>query len=60
MPGPELITNIILDAILSDSPRAVYSAGPFSEEFLGQRAKLDDDAFYDFLTEKTGLMGLKV
>jgi len=60
VPGPELIANIILDAVLSDSPRAVYSAGPFTEEFLGKRAILDDDAFNSFLTEKTGLMGLKV
>ena len=29
-------------------------------EFLGQRAKLDDDAFDAFLTEKFGLTGLKV
>jgi short-subunit dehydrogenase len=60
VPGPELIANIIMDAVLSDSPKAVYTAGPFSEEFLGQRAKLDDDAFYHFLAEKTGLMGLQV
>ena len=60
VPGPELIANIILEAVLSASPKAAYSAGPFSEEFLGQRATLDDDAFYGFLTEKTGLMGLKV
>jgi len=60
VPGPELIANIILDAVLSDSPKAAYSAGPFTEEFLGKRATLDDDAFNSFLTEKTGLMGLKV
>ena len=60
VPGPELIANTILDAVLSDSPKAAYSAGPFTEEFLGKRATLDDDAFYEFLTEKTGLMGLKV
>ena len=60
VPGPELIANIIMEAVLSDSPKAVYTAGPFSEEFLGQRAKLDEDAFYRFLAEKTGLMGLQV
>jgi NAD(P)-dependent dehydrogenase (short-subunit alcohol dehydrogenase family) len=60
VPRPELIANIILEAVLSDSPKAVYTAGPFSEEFLGQRAKLDDDAFYRFLVERTGLMGVQV
>jgi hypothetical protein len=60
VPGPELIANIILEAVLSASPKAAYSAGPFSEEFLGQRATLDDDAFYHFLAEKTGMMGIQV
>ncbi len=60
IPGPELIANLILEAVLSDSPKASYSAGPFVEEILGQRIKQDDDAFDQFLTEMTGLKGLKV
>jgi short-subunit dehydrogenase len=60
IPGPDLIADLIVDAVLSDAPKAVYSAGPFSDEFLGQRAKLDDDEFDAFLTDKFGLTGLKV
>jgi hypothetical protein len=30
------------------------------DEILGQRARMDDDAFYLFMSEKTGLKGLKV
>ena len=60
VPGPELIANVILEAVLSDSPKVVYAAGPFTEEILGKRFSLDDDAFDNFLTEKTGLKDLKV
>lgn len=60
IPGPELIANVIMNAVLSDSPKAVYSAGPLGEEILGQRTQKDDDAFDLFMTEKTGLKGLKV
>lgn len=60
IPGPEIIANIILEAVLSDSPKTVYSAGFMSDEFLGQRTVLDDDAFDRFLSGKTGLMDLKV
>lgn len=60
IPGPELIANTILEAVLSDSPKAVYCVGPLVEEILGQRARLDDDAFDQFLSEKTGLKDLKV
>jgi len=60
IPGPDLIANLILEAVLSDSPKAVYSAGPLVDEILGQRARMDDDAFYLFMSEKTGLKGLKV
>ena len=60
IPGPELIANIILEAVLSDFPKAVYAAGPFVEEILGQRFRLDDDAFDQFWNERTGLKGLKV
>lgn len=60
IPGPELIAETILEAVLSDSPRAVYSAGPLVDEILGKRAQLDDDAFNLFMAEKTGLKDLKV
>jgi short-subunit dehydrogenase len=60
IPGPELVARIIVEAILSDAPNTVYAVGPFTEEILGQRFNLDDDAFDRFWTEKTGLAGLKV
>jgi short-subunit dehydrogenase len=60
LPGPDLIADTIIKAVFSDAPRAVYSAGPMSEEFLGQRFSLDDDAFDRFMTDKVGLTGLKV
>ena len=59
-PGPELIADLILKAVLSVDPKAVYSAGPLSEDFLGQRADLDDDTFHSFMLEKFGLMGLQI
>jgi len=60
IPGPELIGDTILEAVLSDSPKAVYSVGPLVDEILGQRIRLDDDAFNQFLAKKTGLKDLKV
>lgn len=60
IPGPDLIASLILEAVLSDSPKAVYSAGPLVEEILGQRARMDDDEFYLFMSERTGLKDLKV
>jgi short-subunit dehydrogenase len=60
IPGPDLIADLILKAVLSDSPKPVYSAGPLVEEILGQRARMDDDLFDQFMSEKTGLKSLKV
>lgn len=60
IPGPELIAKTIVEAVRSDSPRASYSVGPLIEEILGQRLRMDDDAFALFLAEKTGLKDLKV
>lgn len=60
LPGPDLIAEIIVKAVFSDAPKAVYTAGPMSEEFLGQRFSLDDEAFDSFLNDKFGLTGLKV
>ncbi|MBW1803892.1 MAG: SDR family NAD(P)-dependent oxidoreductase [Deltaproteobacteria bacterium] len=57
---PGLIADVILKAVLSETPRSVYSAGLLSKEFLGQRAGMDDDAFDDYMTGMTGLKGLKV
>jgi len=60
IPGPEVIATLILKAVLSDSPKAAYCGGPMVEDILGPRMKLDDDSFDQFMTEKTGLKGLKV
>jgi len=60
IPGPEIIANIILEAVLSDAPKAAYSAGPLVEDILVPRTQMDDDAFDRFMTEKTGLKDLKL
>ncbi len=60
IPGPELIANLILKVVLSDSPRAVYAAGPFVDELLEQRLHLTDDEFFELMAEKTGLKGLRL
>lgn len=60
IPGPELIADLILEAVLADAPKAVSSAGPLSEEFLGQRAALSDDAFHRYMLDKFGLKDLRV
>ncbi len=60
IPGPDLIADLILEAVLSDVPKAVYSAGPLAEEFLGKRTSLDDDAYHRFMLEKFGLINLKI
>lgn len=60
IPGPDLIADTIIEAVLSDAPKAVYAAGPMCDEFLGQRFSLDDDAFDRFMTDKVGLTGFKV
>jgi short-subunit dehydrogenase len=60
IPGPELIANLIMEAVLSASPQIVYSAGPINDEFLGNRASLDDEGFHRFMLEKFGLKDLKI
>ena len=60
IPGPDLIANLILEAVLSETPKIVYSAGPINDEFLGKRADLDDEGFHQFMQEKFGLGNLKV
>jgi short-subunit dehydrogenase len=59
IPGPDLIADCILQAVLSDAPNAVYSAGPLSDDFLEKRASLDDNAFHRFMMEKFDLIGLQ-
>jgi short-subunit dehydrogenase len=60
VPGPDLIANLSLDAVLADEPQAVYTAGPMTD-IVDERARLgDDDAFDRFMTEKMGLSGLKI
>ncbi|MEE4265215.1 MAG: SDR family oxidoreductase [Desulfobacteraceae bacterium] len=60
IPGPELIANLIMEAVLSETPKLVYSAGPINDEFLGNRAELDDEGFHRFMLEKFGLKDLRV
>lgn len=60
IPGPELIANLILEAVLSDSPRPVYAAGPLVKELLEPRLRLTDDEFFELMAEKTGLKGLRL
>jgi short-subunit dehydrogenase len=60
IPGPDLIANLIMEAVLSETPKLVYSAGPINDEFLGNRADLDDEGFHRFMLEKFGLKDLKV
>jgi short-subunit dehydrogenase len=60
IPGPELIADLIMEAVLSDAPKTVYAAGPFVKDILGKRFELDDEGFDRFWTEKTGLTDLKV
>jgi short-subunit dehydrogenase len=59
IPGPDLIADLILEAIFADTPDAVYSAGPLSDEFLGARENLNDKDFHNFFLEKFDLMNLK-
>ena len=60
IPGPELIANLIMQAVLSETPKIVYSAGPINDEFLGNRTELDDEGFHQFMLEKFGLKDLRV
>jgi len=60
IPGPELIAHLILNAVLSESPQPVYAAGPFVDELLRERLRLSDEEFFELLSEKTGLKGLRL
>ena len=60
IPEPDLIADLIVEAILSDAPEPVYSTGPLCDEFLGKRDSLDDKDFHDFMLGKFDLMNLQV
>ena len=60
IPGPDLIAKLVLEAVLSDEPKAVYSAGPINDEYLSNRANLDDEGFHRFMMDKFDLTDLKV
>lgn len=60
IPGPDSIADLILEAIFADTPKPVYSAGPVNEMFLGNRTRLDDGQFHQFMLEKFGLKDLKI
>jgi short-subunit dehydrogenase len=60
IPGPDLIADLIVQTVSTDTQEASCSAGPLSEEFLGKRHKYDDNAFHDFMLEKFDLKNLQV
>jgi NAD(P)-dependent dehydrogenase (short-subunit alcohol dehydrogenase family) len=60
VPGPGPIADLILEAVLSENPRMVYSGGFLSQEILGKRFQLDDEGFHRFMGELTGLGVLRV
>jgi short-subunit dehydrogenase len=55
IPRPEVIAEVIVKAVLSDSPKPVYAAGPLVEEIYRPRLAMDDAEFDQFLSELTGL-----
>lgn len=55
VPGPGVIADLIMEAVESESPRSSYAGSFLSREFLNRRATLDEDAFVQWLSEKTGL-----
>jgi len=59
IPGPEGIAQLIVQAVLSPSPKPVYASGPLVEELLLPRLQMNDEEFDWYLSEKTGLKDLK-
>ncbi|KPJ77309.1 MAG: hypothetical protein AMJ54_08360 [Deltaproteobacteria bacterium SG8_13] len=57
---PDLIADLILQAVSSKQPKAVYAAGSKTGEFLGRRAELDDEGFFHFMLERFNLSELKI
>lgn len=60
IPGPEPVAELILESILSGNPRPVFSSGPLTEEFLGNRDGMNDGEFHQFMLEKFDLTNLRV
>ncbi len=57
---PGVVADVITQAIFSNHPNAAYAVGPMTEEFLSERARLDDDAWRAFMDKRTGLEGLSL
>ena len=57
---PDLIADLIIEAVQTDNPKAVYAAGTLSKTFLGKRDGLSDDNFHRFLMETFGLAELQL
>jgi short-subunit dehydrogenase len=60
VPGPEVVADTIVSAVLSEKPKPVYAMGPFTEDLLGQRFKMDDEGYDKYLSDKMGLWGFTV
>lgn len=60
IPGPDLIADLIVAAILADAPEAVYAAGPLSDTILSKRLEMNDKAFYRFMLETFDLSNLRI
>ncbi len=60
LPGPGLIADLIEQAVLSQAPKAVYTAGPLVEEFLKPRFEMDDETYDKYMLQKTGLARLRL
>jgi NAD(P)-dependent dehydrogenase (short-subunit alcohol dehydrogenase family) len=59
IPGPEVIAELILEAVFSENPKPVYTGGFLSQEILAKRFALDDEAFSRYIGDLTGLGALK-
>ena len=56
---PDLIADLIMEAVQAKEPKAVYAGGTLSKTFLGKRKDLGDNEFHQFLIETFGLTGLQ-
>jgi hypothetical protein len=48
---PELVSNVIIDAIKDKSPKLRYLAGKDVEQILGIKDKVSDEEFHDILKQ---------
>lgn len=60
LPGPEDVAKVIVEAITADKPKAAYAIGPFTDDILPLRQRLDDDEWKAAMDERVGLAGLKL